>query len=90
VAIGTHDGIVEIAVADNGIGIKPEFLPFAFERFRQDRVGTGQTGGLGLGLAIVRYLTEMHGGSVSVESEGENLGARFRVSIPERNRSSVA
>lgn len=71
-----------IEVADNGIGIKPEFLPYAFERFRQDRIGTGQTGGLGLGLAIVRYLTEMHGGSVSVESAGENQGATFRVELP--------
>jgi signal transduction histidine kinase len=76
------DGRLRIEVSDTGIGIKPEFLPFAFERFRQDRIGTGQAGGLGLGLAIVRYLTEMHGGTVSVESEGENRGATFRVELP--------
>ncbi len=89
VSIGLTDKRLEIVVRDSGIGIKPEFLPFAFERFRQDRVGTGQTGGLGLGLAIVRYLTEMHGGSVSVASEGENMGSEFRVTLPIAAASSA-
>ncbi len=82
VSMATVDDRLVIEVEDSGIGISPEFLPFAFERFRQDRIGTGQTGGLGLGLAIVRYLTEMHGGTVKVESEGENKGAKFTLQFP--------
>jgi signal transduction histidine kinase/ActR/RegA family two-component response regulator len=74
---------VEVEVSDTGQGIKPEFLPFVFERFRQaDNSYTRQVGGLGLGLAIVRHLVEMHGGSVSVESAGENKGAAFRIVLP--------
>jgi signal transduction histidine kinase/ActR/RegA family two-component response regulator len=74
---------VEVEVTDTGQGIKPEFLPFVFERFRQaDSSYTRQVGGLGLGLAIVRHLVEMHGGSVAVESEGENKGATFKIMLP--------
>jgi signal transduction histidine kinase/ActR/RegA family two-component response regulator len=77
------DGNAEIAVADTGIGIKPEFLPHVFERFRQaDASTTRRHGGLGLGLAIVHELAEMHGGSVRVASSGENLGTTFTVSLP--------
>ncbi|MBK7704975.1 MAG: CHASE3 domain-containing protein [Acidobacteria bacterium] len=90
VAMNAEDGRLSIEVKDTGIGIKPEFLPYAFERFRQDRIGTGQAGGLGLGLAIVRYLTEMHGGTVSVESAGEGRGATFRVNLPLASVRSVA
>ncbi|HEY0461851.1 MAG TPA: CHASE3 domain-containing protein [Pyrinomonadaceae bacterium] len=71
-----------VRVKDNGAGISPEFLPFVFERFRQDEATVEKSGGLGLGLAIVRQLTELHGGRVHVESEGENKGATFTVQIP--------
>jgi signal transduction histidine kinase/ActR/RegA family two-component response regulator len=74
---------VEIVVADNGIGIRPDFLPVVFERFRQADSGpTRKAGGLGLGLAIVRHLVEMHGGTVQAESAGENQGATFTVRLP--------
>jgi PAS domain S-box-containing protein len=77
------DSHVEITVADNGQGIKPEFLPHVFDRFRQEEGGTGrQHGGLGLGLAIVRHLVELHGGTVRVDSAGLNQGATFTVSLP--------
>ena len=74
---------VEIVVADTGIGIRPDFLPYVFERFRQAEAGTTRkTGGLGLGLAIVRHIVEMHGGTVEASSPGENQGATFRVRLP--------
>jgi signal transduction histidine kinase/ActR/RegA family two-component response regulator len=74
---------VEIVVTDSGIGISPEFLPYVFERFRQQDAGTRRRyGGLGLGLAIVRHLVELHGGSVRAESTGEGDGSTFRVLLP--------
>jgi PAS domain S-box-containing protein len=74
---------VEISVSDNGEGISPEFLPFVFDRFRQqDASKTRRHGGLGLGLSIVKNLVELHGGSVRVESEGLGKGATFTVSLP--------
>jgi CheY-like chemotaxis protein/anti-sigma regulatory factor (Ser/Thr protein kinase) len=74
---------VEITVSDTGIGIQPEFLPYIFERFRQaDATLTRQFTGLGLGLAIVRNLVEMHGGTVSASSDGPGTGATFRVRLP--------
>ena len=77
---GSH---VELAVRDTGAGINPEFIPFVFDRFRQaDSSSTRKQGGLGLGLAIVRHLVELHGGTVHAESEGAGKGAAFIVRIP--------
>ncbi|MGB3207080.1 MAG: PAS domain-containing protein, partial [Crinalium sp.] len=74
---------VEISVIDTGQGIKPEFLPYVFERFRQaDASTTRKHGGLGLGLSIVKHLTEMHGGSITVKSAGEGKGTTFIVALP--------
>jgi PAS domain S-box-containing protein len=74
---------LEIIVSDTGIGIRPDFLPYVFDRFRQADAGTTRkTGGLGLGLAIVRHIVEMHGGTVDASSAGENQGATFRVRLP--------
>lgn len=75
--------MAQIAVSDTGRGISPEFLPHVFEHFRQeDGSTTRQFGGLGLGLAIVRQITELHGGTVRAESLGENQGATFTVELP--------
>jgi PAS domain S-box-containing protein len=72
-----------VAVSDSGEGIKPDFLPRVFDRFSQaDGSSTRTHGGLGLGLAIVRHLVEIHGGTVHAESPGEGLGATFVVSLP--------
>lgn len=72
-----------LTVADNGIGIAPELLPLIFDRFRQADGGYKRKyGGLGLGLTIVKHLTELHGGSVTAFSEGENRGSRFIVELP--------
>jgi PAS domain S-box-containing protein len=77
------DSQVEIIVSDTGIGIPNEFLPFVFDRFRQaEAVTTRKTGGLGLGLAIVRHIVELHGGSIEASSEGPDRGATFRVQLP--------
>lgn len=74
---------VEIVVSDTGQGIGLEFLPHVFERFRQaDSTSTRVHGGLGLGLAIVRHIIELHGGSVHVESAGEGRGSTFTVKLP--------
>jgi signal transduction histidine kinase len=76
---------VEVSVVDSGQGIKPEFLPLVFDRFRQEDGSISRRhGGLGLGLAIVRHLVELHAGSVDAQSEGEGLGARFVVRLPVR------
>jgi len=80
----TEEGVV-IAVEDDGEGIEPEFLPHVFERFRQgDPSTTRRASGLGLGLSIVRYLVEAHGGTVSVESAGKGQGSKFYVHLPSR------
>jgi signal transduction histidine kinase/ActR/RegA family two-component response regulator len=75
----------QIVVSDTGQGINAEFLPYVFDRFRQaDSTSTRAHSGLGLGLAIVRHLVEMHGGSVRAESEGEGRGATFILDLPVR------
>jgi len=74
---------IEIVVSDTGGGIRPDFLPYVFDRFRQaDGTLARKTGGLGLGLSIVRHIVEMHGGSVEAASDGEGRGATFRVRLP--------
>jgi CheY-like chemotaxis protein len=83
VTLARADGQVVVTVRDDGKGISAEFLPFLFERFRQaDSSSTRVHGGLGLGLAIVRHLVELHGGSVRAESAGEDQGALFVVTLP--------
>jgi signal transduction histidine kinase len=79
------DDDVVFAVEDTGIGISPDFLPYVFDRFTQaDASATRRHGGLGLGMAIVRHLVELHGGTVHAESPGEGLGATFTARMPVR------
>jgi PAS domain S-box-containing protein len=73
---------IEIVVRDTGVGISRTFLPFLFERFRQAESGIRRPVGLGLGLSISKQLVELHGGSITAESEGEGRGATFRVTFP--------
>jgi signal transduction histidine kinase len=83
VELAMRDAQVAISVTDTGQGIKPEFLPHVFERFRQEDGSISRRhGGLGLGLAIVRHLVELHSGGVEAQSDGEGLGARFIVYLP--------
>ena len=84
-------GHARVRVADTGIGINPEFLPFIFERFRQaDTTSTRKQKGLGLGLAIARHIVEMHGGSIEAESKGEGEGSTFTVTLPLAAREEAA
>jgi PAS domain S-box-containing protein len=77
------DTTIDVEVADTGIGIAPDFLPYVFDRFRQaDSRFSREHGGLGLGLAIARHIVEMHGGRIDAMSEGTGRGATFRVSLP--------
>ena len=79
------DGQVEIEIADSGVGIRPEFLPFVFDRFRQaDSRSTRKHGGLGLGLAITRHLVEQHHGDIRAESDGHGQGTTIVIRFPVR------
>jgi signal transduction histidine kinase/CheY-like chemotaxis protein len=83
VALQRINSHIELSVADNGQGIAPEFLPYVFDRFMQGDSSFSRThGGLGIGLAIVRNLVEMHGGTVEAHSEGVGKGATFVVRVP--------
>ncbi|MEA2562455.1 MAG: hypothetical protein QOH06_3959 [Acidobacteriota bacterium] len=85
VRLGQKDGQAEIAVQDTGSGVRPDFVPYVFDRFRQaESSTTRQYGGLGLGLSIVRHMVELHGGTVRVESAGEGQGSTFTVCLPIR------
>lgn len=89
VRLQSEGGFLRLTVKDSGRGIKQSFLPHVFERFRQaDGSTTREFGGLGLGLAIVRSLVEMHGGTVAADSPGEGLGATFTVELPLRTEST--
>jgi len=85
------DSNIQLRVSDTGQGIMTEFLPYVFDRFRQaDATSTRQIGGLGLGLAIVRHLVELHGGTVAAASDGEGCGSTFTIKLPladERDRA---
>ena len=90
IAAARTAGQVEIRVADTGIGIRRDVLPFIFDRFRQgDSTSTRAHGGLGLGLAIVRQLVELHGGNVEAFSGGERRGSEFVVRLPVRGVTDV-
>jgi len=83
VTLRSVDAHAEIMVADSGVGIDAQFMPYIFERFRQaDGSSTRAYGGLGLGLALVKHLTELHGGTVEADSLGEGKGATFTVRLP--------
>jgi len=85
------EGDAAVRVTDTGIGISPDFLPFVFDRFRQaDSSMSRRHSGLGLGMAIVRHLVELHGGTVSAESGGEGQGATFRLRLPMRRGTPAA
>jgi len=90
VEIGRAGDSITITVRDSGPGLDPEFLPHVFERFRQGGTGTTRAhGGLGLGLAIVRHLTELHGGTVSASNAANGTGAVFQVTLPARASARV-
>ena len=83
VKLGQSDNNAVLVVTDTGMGIRPEFLPYVFDRFRQEeKANTRSYRGLGLGLAIVRHLVELHSGTVTAESDGPGRGASFRISLP--------
>ena len=83
VALTQMGSLVQFSVTDSGVGIEPKFLPYVFDRYRQEESSYSRTfGGLGLGLAIVRQLVELHGGAAKAESAGKGLGSTFTVSFP--------
>ncbi len=91
VSARAEGAMARVEVRDNGAGIPPEFLPFIFDPFRQAHPGPGQRGqeGLGLGLALVDRLSELHGGHATCESDGVDRGATFRIHLPLRRESGA-
>jgi signal transduction histidine kinase len=88
--VAEHDGTLELRVRDTGVGIPADFLPHVFERFRQaDSSTTRAHSGVGLGLAIVRHLVELHGGSITAHSDGDGKGAQFVVRLPLADRATA-
>ncbi len=88
--VRADDGQVIVQVTDTGCGISPDFKPYVFDRFRQLDSSSKRThGGLGIGLAIVRHIVELHGGSVTCESAGADRGATFTVRLPIRTEESA-
>jgi signal transduction histidine kinase len=83
VRVGSRGSEAYMIVEDTGRGIEPDFLPHVFEKFRQAETSTSRTiGGVGLGLALVRSLVELHGGQARAESDGSGKGARFTITLP--------
>ncbi|HXS27752.1 MAG TPA: response regulator [Steroidobacteraceae bacterium] len=90
VVLARRGAEAEISVRDTGQGIKSEFLPFVFDRFRQEDGSISRRhGGLGLGLAIVRHLIELHGGTISAASDGEGMGSTFTLRLPIRHAAAA-
>ena len=88
--LAADDSVVAVVVTDTGIGIRPESLPFLFQRFWQvESVHTRSVGGLGLGLALARHFVELHGGTISAASEGEGRGATFTVALPRMSSAAT-
>jgi signal transduction histidine kinase len=87
--IRRHEGSVECTISDTGKGIEQKFLPFVFDKFSQEDSGKGTTVGLGLGLAIVREIVRLHGGSIKAGSGGRDKGATFIVRLPIRTRKKI-
>jgi signal transduction histidine kinase len=82
-SVAIENSMAKITVSDTGVGIRPEVLPYVFQRFWQaDTTVTRQLGGLGLGLALARHFVELHGGTLTAESKGEGLGATFTITLP--------
>jgi hypothetical protein len=91
VGVSLNGSLAQIQVKDTGIGIKKDFLPHVFDRFRQeDSTTTRNHGGLGLGLAIVRHLIDLHGGSVKADSDGEGMGATFTINLLLQNQTAAS
>jgi signal transduction histidine kinase len=89
VTIAARENQAVVTVSDDGEGIAAEFLPYVFDRFRQETENaTRQHSGLGIGLALARTLTELHGGTISAQSDGKGAGASFTVCLPLRRSPS--
>jgi len=90
ITLRSGGGLIEFEIADNGVGIRREVIPFVFDRFRQADSSTTRTyGGLGLGLAIVKHIVELHGGTVVAASAGEGQGATFTIRLPAADRTDA-